>query len=979
MSDYQNDKHISQGEVDQQTRVVTPIEGSVSAAPRRRRADRYRTGAETPAENHTEEPSQRERSAAPRSAARREETNPAFANRVQTRYAAQPPVSREETPSQGVPRPAVLSRGNQEGRSEQISGNIRRPVSAPGYSQRQPLGSGNRPLIPDGDQPRARRPIPLDEPEETYEPEEQPPRKRHSLLLILLVIVIILGLAVTAFLMIPNDDSTLGQMKANVSGQLSGLLGSKIDNTPAAEAMDFSAAPVQGVAPLDVAFTLTTSKTVTAVRVVDEDGSPLATSTSVAMDNADSRIWMLNLTVNDGYEGTVQAQIQDGEAWLDTGMTQQLEIGAPQQPAVDANAFVSLETTANPTETVNVTDAPTMAPTEAPTLAPTAEPVPTQTIVVTNTPTVAPTIELTATPTVAPTQAPAAMPTIAPTQAPVATSTVEPTQAPTEEPTLAPTSEPQPTAEPTVAPSATPAMNVEAAPEADPKLIANETVYSGSKKLDSYDRAIEDVLKMPAGDSYTTLPYGVMTYRGTAFRQNAAVGHVGDVSSMEIAWTADAGSVKGASNTYYGIGWTGQPAIVKWSKEVREATNMVEEKRGTAALKEVIVAGLDGKLYFLDLADGQPTRDAIKVGYPMKGTPSLHPLGYPIMTVGQYARKMASGTGEIGLRFYNLLTQKQEYMIDGLDGKMDRPYYAVGSFETSALVDPTTDTLVTAGTNGLLYLTKLNTEFDYNNGTIKIDPETVVLKSRTSKQKDKYTAVESSLAMYANYVYYADSEGILRCVDTSTLKTVWAVDTEDTVQAAISLDFDEDGNLWLYTANTLTVRKKGDCQIRRYNAMTGQEDWTLSVNVVKKSKNGKTAGAMASAVIGQNGLSDLAYFALSNLSKDGTAEIFEGSDSAASGVLLAVNKKTGSIVWAQELDSYVYSSPVAVYSEDGKGWIIQASASGTLYLMDGLTGQVLNTLELEGTIEGSPAVYGSTLVIGTTGKNTSHIYGIKLQ
>lgn len=959
MSDHQNEKHIQQDAVDQQTRVVTPVEGSVSAAPRRRRADRYRTVGE----GHAEAPLQSERERMTRSASGGEETNPVFANRIQTRYAAQPPVNRDEMPPQGIPRPAVLSRGNQESRGEQNAATIRRPVSAPGYSQRQPLGTGRQQLIPDGEQLRARRPLPLDDPEEPYEPEAEPQHRGHNGLMILLVIVIMLGLIVTAFLMLPNDDSTLGQLKANVSGQVSGLLGDRKDNTPSAAAMDFSAAPVQGTAPLDVAFTLTTSKAVTAVRVVDEDGNPLATSTSVAMDNADSRIWMLNLTVNDGYEGAVQAQIQDGEAWLDTGMTQQLEIGAPQQSPADVNAFASQTAAPEPTETVNVTAEPTMAPTVAPTDAPTAEPteepIPTQTIVVTNTP------------TIAPTQAPAVMPTLAPTAAP--------TEAPTAAPSAAPTEELQPTAEPTVAPSAAPAINVEAVPEADPKLIADETVYSGSKKLESYDRAIEDVLKMPAGDSYTTLPYGVMTYRGTAFRQNAAVGHVGDVSSMEIAWTADAGSVKGASSTYYGIGWTGQPAIVKWSKEVREATNMVEEKRSTAALKEVIVAGLDGKLYFLDLADGQPTRDAVKVGYPMKGTPSLHPLGYPIMTVGQYARKMASGTGEIGLRFYNLLTQKQEYMIDGLDGKMDRPYYDVGSFETSALVDPTTDTLVTAGTNGLLYLTKLNTEFDYNNGTIKIDPETVVLKSRTSKQKDKYTAVESSLAMYANYVYYADSEGILRCVDTSTLKTVWAVDTEDTVQAAISLDFDEDGNLWLYTANTLTVRSKGDCQIRRYNAMTGQEDWTLSVNVVKKSKNGKTAGAMASAVIGQNELSDLAYFALSNLSKDGTAEIFEGSENAASGVLLAVNKKTGSIVWAQELDSYAYSSPVAVYSEDGKGWIIQASASGNLYLMDGLTGQVLNTLELEGTIEGSPAVYGSTLVIGTTGKNTSHIYGIKLQ
>ena len=46
--------------------------------------------------------------------------------------------------------------------------------------------------------------------------------------------------------------------------------------------------------------------------------------------------------------------------------------------------------------------------------------------------------------------------------------------------------------------------------------------------------------------------------------------------------------------------------------------------------------------------------------------------------------------------------------------------------------------------------------------------------------------------------------------------------------------------------------------------------------------------------------------------------------------------------------------------------------------MDGLTGETINTLQVNGVIEGSPAVYGDTMVIGTTGKDTSYIYGIKI-
>jgi len=459
------------------------------------------------------------------------------------------------------------------------------------------------------------------------------------------------------------------------------------------------------------------------------------------------------------------------------------------------------------------------------------------------------------------------------------------------------------------------------------------------------------------------------------------VGDVGEneLSAMNVKWTVEAGSVKGSSSTYFGIGWTGQPAIIKWSKEVREATNMVEEKRTTAALKEVIVAGLDGKIYFLDLADGQPTREVINLGYPMKGTPSLHPLGYPLMAVGQYARKMAKGTGDIGLRVYNLLDQKQKFFINGLDGKLKRPYNEVGSFETSSLIDPTTDTMVSIGASGMLYLTKLNTEFDFNNGTLKVDPETVSMKSKIKGQKDKNVSVESSMAMYANYVYYADQQGILRCVDTSSLQTVWAVKTEDAVQAAIALDFDENNDLWLYTANVMKVRSKGECQIRRYNAMTGEQDWMFAINVAKNGDNDKVGGVTASPVVGQNELSDLVYFSITNLTRTGARTLFGEDAQAMDGVIFAFEKQTGEIRWMQQLDSYLYASPVAVYNEEGKGWIIQASGDGTLYLMDGLTGEILNTLEVEGTIEASPAVYNSTLVIGTTGRNKSFIYGIALE
>ena len=937
MNEYRNEQGAVQPENEQQTRVMQPVEETARPV-RHRRAARYQQqdAAQEAQPSRTELPDQ--------------------GGRVQTRYGAQTPIQRE-VPSQGVPRPAALERVRQEPPAP-VTPPVRRPVGAPGYPKRPQPGPAQRQPVQMGELPRARRPIPMEENDPARDEQDRRAGKGHGVLAAILVVVLVLGLAVLGLLMIPEDDSTLGQIKSAVTSQLSGLLGNGgKESQPAAQAMDFSAAPTQGTAPLDVAFTLTTSKSVTAVRLVDEDGAPLTSSTAVAMDNADSRIWMLNLTVDQGFEGMVQAQIQDGESWLDTGKTQQLAILPPQQPPQDTGAFAAMDPTDTPLPEATATAEPTATPeaTEEPAALATEAPVP------------------------EPTEAPATAipePTEAPTQQPVTTLAIAvtptPTIPPTEPPTPEPTAEPEPT-------EAAALMTVQAHESADPALIAESVVYNGTSKVENYNRAVEDVIRMPAGENYTTRPYGVMTFRGDAFRRNAAVGTVGDISAMTLKWTAEAGSVKGSSSTYYGIGWTGQPAIIKWSKEVRTATNMVEDKKNTAALKEVIVAGLDGYIYFLDLADGQPTRQAINLGYPMKGTPSLHPLGYPIMTVGQYARKMAKGTGSIGLRFYDLLTQKEVYMIDGLDGKLDRPYYSVGQFDTSALIDPASDTLITAGTNGMVYLTKLNTAFDYNKGTIAIKPASIVMKSRTKGQANKNTAVESSVAMYQHYLFYADMDGILRCVDTSSLETLWAVNTGDAVQAAISLDMDENGQLWLYTANTLQNRSKGSCDIRRFNASTGEDSWVLSVDSVKKPKNEKISGAMASAVIGEHDLDGLVYYALSNVSESGAKSIFGDGASDCEGVLLALDKASGRILWAQELESYAYASPVAVYSEAGRGWIIQPSADGTITLLDGLTGNVLNTLKVEGTIEGSPAVYGSTMVIGTTGKNTSYIYGISLE
>ncbi|MBQ8072759.1 MAG: PQQ-like beta-propeller repeat protein, partial [Clostridia bacterium] len=513
---------------------------------------------------------------------------------------------------------------------------------------------------------------------------------------------------------------------------------------------------------------------------------------------------------------------------------------------------------------------------------------------------------------------------------------------------------------------------------ADPSLIATTQIYNGTKKVKEYARAAADQIQMPTLGEYTRQKMGILTFRTDAFRQNAAIGTVEGMNSLELAWTAEAGSAKGSSGTmYYGVGWVGQPVIVKWSKEVREQSEMYDAKKEKTGLREVIVAGLDGRIYFLDLSDGTATRNNIRLGYPMKGTPSVHPSGAPYMTVGQFARKMAKGTGTIGLRQYNLYSLKEMSLIDGLDAKNNRPFNNIGSFETSALIDRKTSTLVTAGTNGMLYVIKLNSEFDYGAGVYTQSPTQVLLRSRAKGEKDASTAVEASVAMYDRYVYYADMGGFLRCVDTNSMTTAWAVALGDSVEATPALDWHGEDGLDLYVATELSLRKKGEAEIKCIDALSGEERWSTGIGVQKDTKSKTVSGFRASPVIGQEGLSDYVYFTVNNLNDAGreTLNLSDGVNAA----VIALRKTDGGIVWSYGLGGRGYSSPVAVYDEAGNGAVIQCAGDGSIVMLDGLNGKEKASLEIDGAIEASPAVYNNMMVIATTEKNKNNIYGIRIQ
>ena len=76
-----------------------------------------------------------------------------------------------------------------------------------------------------------------------------------------------------------------------------------------------------------------------------------------------------------------------------------------------------------------------------------------------------------------------------------------------------------------------------------------------------------------------------------------------------------------------------------------------------------------------------------------------------------------------------------------------------------------------------------------------------------------------------------------------------------------------------------------------------------------------------------------------------------------------------------ETQVYSWSTPTLVYDQNGDGYILYCTTGHYLYLLDARTGEILDSRNLGGLFEASPAVYGNWLVVG---HRNGSIYGIEL-
>ncbi|MDR1710730.1 MAG: PQQ-binding-like beta-propeller repeat protein [Propionibacteriaceae bacterium] len=474
-----------------------------------------------------------------------------------------------------------------------------------------------------------------------------------------------------------------------------------------------------------------------------------------------------------------------------------------------------------------------------------------------------------------------------------------------------------------------------------------------------------DVVAFGDPQTYTEVP-GVLTFRGNNYRTAPAYGvaAVAD-KKLEVVWEQEIGEVRGEGSYWPGAGWTGQPLLVNWPKQTREAMGF-DAEFADKDLVEVIYPVFEGKIYRLDLETGKQTKEPIETpGCGYKGTGSIDPRGYPLLYTGQGLHE-AEGIGSCPwqYRIFDLIQNKQVSGWDGTDPAAPRTTpEGWGAFDSSALVNAASDTLIEPSENGLIYKAKLNAKFDPVAKTVSVNPTLTRMSYQTSIDPQATFGIESSAVAYRNLMFASDNDGNLLCWDANTLAIVWVRDVGDDSDATMVLEDTSDG-VFLYHGNTVDKRgEQGDktTNLRKINALTGELVWQYDVQTQADYPN--NGGLLATPALGQGEVSDLVIF---NVAK---------TRSAREGDMFALDKLTGEVVWHRTLGRYSWSSPVLITGDDGHQYGILCDSGGTMHLFDPNTGADISTLSLGKNVESSPAVYNNMIVVASYAKK---IWGIRI-
>ena len=538
---------------------------------------------------------------------------------------------------------------------------------------------------------------------------------------------------------------------------------------------------------------------------------------------------------------------------------------------------------------------------------------------------------------------------------PPVTVTPEPTPTPTPTPEQTPEVTPEPT------PTPIPEFDPYHTEETDPAKFVKDVAVNVNGKTLGADEPYEpaEQIDFLFGENYTAME-GVTTFRGNNFRDGGTYGYA-ELSDYKFSssWSHNTGSLTVNGETWTGSGWVGQPLIVKWPRETKAIMNMYDWAKEDDDLVEVIYATMDGNIYFLDLATGKKTRDNLNVGYTFKGAGSLDPRGYPLLYVGA---GYDSNYGTSRAFIISLIDFKTLHTFGNGDSFMLRTW---PMFDGAPLVDAETDQLIYPGENGIVYIIKLNTEYDQDAGTISISPETVKWRyfGTNTTLYQYWIGMEDSPVIWRGHLIVADNGGRLLCLDLNTLELDWVQDILDDSNGTPVLSI-EDGHPYIYVGTSFHLGWRSwttaDVPLFKIDAENGEIVWQTSYKCY--TEKGVSGGIQSTVAVGKNDLEGYVYVTVAK------------TDQNNNGVLACIDRETGEVVW-EHRSYYTWSSPILVYNSDGSGTLVYCNYGHNMYMLDPLTGKVLDTFNLGGGVEASPAAYENIVVVGT---RQCKIWGIKM-
>lgn len=463
-------------------------------------------------------------------------------------------------------------------------------------------------------------------------------------------------------------------------------------------------------------------------------------------------------------------------------------------------------------------------------------------------------------------------------------------------------------------------------------------------KVDVFDTLHSGAIDNLA-DLYIDAP-GVFTFRGNLMRNADFGGKVkGRPDTLTIDWTFDTEMDNRDTSVGTwggGTGWTGQPLYVCWPDSVLIHFQKEFNTEGyKLARQEIMFGSLCSKAYFLNFETGEPTRPAVDVYNPIKGTASLDPT----MNGNLYIGQGVPAVEPFGAMCVNLFRHKITHFF-GRDAKAWRGWSAYDSSPIRM-----GNFLIRPGENGTLYKFLIG-----ENGDLSLH------STLRFRQKNLYGAggMECSIAVVANYGVVGDNHGNVVCVDLNTMQPVWYYYLADDIDASPVMEMEADTPYVYVGCEVDRQGLSGTANLAKINVLNGQECWSLKTPSYKVNRDGKhfDGGYYATPLLGRGNCKDRLFVNL----------VENSPDVRQPGYFVAIDKQKGEVLYRVKLKHYAWSSPVLFLNEKDECFVLTSDTYGNIYIFDGKSGEQLCCQHVGSNFESSPVVVGNQIVIGSRGR-----------